>query len=188
MSSRNRIIVYVMHLLDNKYYVGMVNKTEDLRNICNTVSSKFTNKYKPLSILSSIGLQKKTGISYKTIFTLKYMQKYGIDNVRGGGYSEIEITPSSRENIQHYFSHLPNLCNEPDDNLDVLKLYEDAYTKAKFIQYKLYKCHSEFGLNYGELKRRVSEYENNEEFLQLNTSFHLTRSKKQKIFSDIPFV
>lgn len=178
------MFVYVMKLVDNKYYVGSAKK---LTNFCETVTSGFTSLYKPISVLSTIELENRSDISYRTIYTLKYMQKYGIDNVRGGGYSEVNITQSSRDFINHFLSHLPNLSDEDDNNMEVLKLYIDGYKNAKLIQNKMYKSYRDLGLDYGELKRRIGEYEDKPEFLFLDTSSILTRSKKQRIFGSIPF-
>lgn len=184
MLASNKSFVYVMKLVGDKYYVGSAKK---LTNFCETVTSGFTSLHKPISVVSTIKLENRTDVSYRTIYTLKYMQKYGIDNVRGGGYSEVNITQSSRDFIVHFLSHLPNLSHEDDNNMDVLELYIDGYKHAKLIQNKMYKSYRDLGLDYGELKRRINEYENNSEFLFLDTSSVLTRLKKQRIFGSIPF-
>lgn len=95
--------VYVLTLADNKYYIG---KTDDVNKIhkihfTNTIDTIYTPKsslwtgiYRPLSI----------DVIYEntdddTKITLEYMDKKGIDNVRGGSFSEIYLSKEKKDFI-----------------------------------------------------------------------------------------
>lgn len=74
---------------DNKYYVG---KTNNLDNRFHQhkigQGSYWTRKYKPIKILKYYNTYDNFDEDKETI---KYMNKYGIDNVRGGSFSKIKL-------------------------------------------------------------------------------------------------
>lgn len=83
------IYIYVLKLKNKKYYVG---RTKDLDKRIeehkNGEGSEWTNKYKFVKIL-----EKFEGDVYdEDKYTIKYMDKYGIDNVRGGTFSNIDLS------------------------------------------------------------------------------------------------
>ena len=43
-------------------------------------------------------------------YVIKYMDKYGIDNVRGGSYSQMILNEDLKKNINRYFVTANNLC------------------------------------------------------------------------------
>ena len=81
--------IYVLKLEDNKYYVG---KTSDIErrmiNHVDGVASSWTKKYKPLGIVEILH---NMDAYDEDKYTLIYMDKYGINNVRGGVYVTEEL-------------------------------------------------------------------------------------------------
>lgn len=78
------IFVYILLLQQNKYYVGHTSNprfmTEEHFQLNNT---QWTQKYTPIRLLEFISNCDKFD---EDKYTLKYMDKYGIDNVRGGSF------------------------------------------------------------------------------------------------------
>ena len=96
------VYIYVLKLIDDKYYVG---KTENydirLNQHFDFNGSKWTQKYKPLYIEELIPNCDNLD---EDKFTIKYMIKYGIDNVRGGTFCQI-ILSNDLINILFYFTN-----------------------------------------------------------------------------------
>ena len=86
--------IYVIKLTNNKYYVG---KTKDvnfrLGQHFDGFGSMWTQKYKPVEVIKII----ETNDDFdEDKITLKYMAKYGIDNVRGGSFCKIELDDNDK--------------------------------------------------------------------------------------------
>ena len=84
--------IYVLKLNKGKYYVG---KTTDVMKRytehCNGGGSSWTSMYPPVSLIES-----KVLISHhdENNITKDMMKKYGINNVRGGSYTQIRLDDS----------------------------------------------------------------------------------------------
>jgi len=87
------VFIYILKLTQDKYYVG---KTENpkfrLDSHFKNGGCAWTKKYKPQQI---IALFPDCDDFDEDKFTLKYMSKYGIDNVRGGSFCRSELTDKS---------------------------------------------------------------------------------------------
>ena len=84
------VFIYILQLENNKYYVGKTNNPQfRLDQHFNSTGSVWTTKYKPLSVLEII---KDCDEYDEDKYTRKYMDKFGIDNVRGGSFCE-EVLP-----------------------------------------------------------------------------------------------
>ena len=92
------VFIYILKLKNNKYYVG---KTEDpdLRLLAhqNNSGSMWTKKYKPIKVIELFEGDKYDEDKY----VHKYMDKYGIENVRGGSYSSIKLRKDQLNNLKH---------------------------------------------------------------------------------------
>lgn len=81
--------IYVLKLASGKYYVG---KSADVARRFQQHKagrgSTWTSKYKPVSIVET---RPMISAFDETNVTKEYMKKYGMDNVRGGAYSAINI-------------------------------------------------------------------------------------------------
>jgi predicted GIY-YIG superfamily endonuclease len=89
MSNTN---IYVLLLEKGKYYIG---KSNDVFKRCmehfEGSGSCWTKKYKPLKLEKTI---ENVSPFEEDKITKEYMLKYGIENVRGGTYTQIELTES----------------------------------------------------------------------------------------------
>ena len=102
--------IYVLRLEGGRYYIG---KTNDIMNRyqqhLNGNGSAWTRKYKPLII-------EKTIINVSPFeedkLTKEYMSKYGIDNVRGGSYVEMELSDFHKDALKMEIWGAKDLCTQ----------------------------------------------------------------------------
>ncbi len=82
--------LYVLKLTSNKYYVGITSKTPEIRfkeHSQGFNAAAWTRKYKPVSIhyQKDLGrILESKAESYENKVVRRYINKYGIENVRGG--------------------------------------------------------------------------------------------------------
>lgn len=116
------INIVVLELENNCFFIG---KTDDILfniNKYNRNCNIFTKKHKPIRLHEF----KQNSSIYDLDITVKiYMNKYGINNVRGGSYSELELSQSQINilqkelqmiNNEHQDSNLINNFYNKDDN------------------------------------------------------------------------
>lgn len=100
--------IYVLKCDQEKYYVGKTNKSvierfgEHINN-----PGVWTKKYKPIKIIESF--ESFSEFDEDTT-TLKYMKKYGIDNVRGGTYTQINLPKYQYRTLQNQINHITDRC------------------------------------------------------------------------------
>lgn len=89
-NTNEAIIIYVLELEQGKYYVG---RTIDVKKRWKEhklgIGAKWTKIYKPKQI---IDIKYNADCFDEDKYVKIYMDKYGIDNVRGGSYSSIKLT------------------------------------------------------------------------------------------------
>ncbi len=103
------VYIYILQLEDNKYYVGK-SETPELRieNHINQINgSQFTKKYKPIKIVEIIS---NCDDYDEDKYTLKYMDTYGVNNVRGGSFSQIELNEENIKMINKMINGAKNQC------------------------------------------------------------------------------
>ena len=102
------IIIYVLKLEKNKYYVG---KTYDMNKRWNEhingAGALWTKKYKPIKIMNKV---KEVSLFDEDKITKEIMAKYGIENVRGGSYVREILDESQITNLQKEIWSSLNLC------------------------------------------------------------------------------
>ena len=101
--------LYVLKLQNDKYYIG---KTKDIKlrldqHFSNTYSSQFIGKYKPVEVLETISYIEDFD---EDKYVLKYMKEKGIDNVRGGSFSSIELTENEKNFISKLIKTTEDRC------------------------------------------------------------------------------
>jgi len=102
--------IYILKLQNNKYYVGKSNdlKTRAQAHI-NGTASLWTKKYKPISVEIII----PNASSYdENKYTIEYMGKYGIDNVRGGIYVTEALDNTQRSEINKQIWGATDCCTQ----------------------------------------------------------------------------
>ena len=89
--------IYVLGLIDGRYYVGRSDNVQQrYQQHLNGDGSAWTKKYRPVSLVETI----KGGIFDEDKVTKQYMAKYGIDNVRGGSYVQIQLSEVQKEALK----------------------------------------------------------------------------------------
>jgi predicted GIY-YIG superfamily endonuclease len=101
--------LYVLKLVQDKYYIG-----KSCHNIWYRFSehnkgrgAQWTKIYKPIMILENFESDNKF---IEDILTKKYMEIYGIENVRGGSYSNIILRDWQIKALKHEFKTADDLC------------------------------------------------------------------------------
>ena len=92
--------IYVLQCTKKKYYVGKSINVDKRYQEHLDGSTAWTAKYTPLKILETVESLTNTSELNKT---LEYMERYGIDNVRGGPWCQL--------NIQHYIKYITSLIH-----------------------------------------------------------------------------
>ena len=84
--------LYVLKLEKSKWYVGKTtNVIERYQQHVTGSGSAWTSKYPPVSLTESKPI---TSPHDENNTTKDYMKKYGVDNVRGGSYTQIKLDDS----------------------------------------------------------------------------------------------
>lgn len=119
------VCIYVLQLEKKKYYIGKTDNLEKrIQQHYNSNGSEWTKKYKFVKTLEI--LQNKDNED-EDKYTLKYMNKYGIDNVRGGSFCEIDLSEECKRvmeiiindyGIDKFFLNIEQFC----------KMYEKELT------------------------------------------------------------
>lgn len=101
--------LYVLKLIKDKYYVGISRNDITIRynQHLKGQGATWTRIYKPLYIIESI----KTNTMFdEDKYTKMYMNKFGIENVRGGSYSNIILEDYQLKTLDKEFKNVNNLC------------------------------------------------------------------------------
>ena len=79
---------YVLELSNNKYYVGISDNIDvRLDSHFKNKGSKWSQLHKPIRVVERFIGSKDS----EREFTLKYMREYGWQNVRGGGWTAVNM-------------------------------------------------------------------------------------------------
>ena len=91
------VFIYALELDDNKYYIGKTTEPEfRINQHFDADGSAWTKKYKPIRLHQLIP---DCDDYDEDKYTLIYMDKYGINNVRGGSFVQITLNKSTIDNI-----------------------------------------------------------------------------------------
>lgn len=88
----SKFLLYILKLEGGKYYIGKTNNLNSrINDHFNSRGCEWTKKHKPLIVTEIIECKSNLEEDH---WVEKYMQKYGIENVRGGSYSNITLDRS----------------------------------------------------------------------------------------------
>ncbi len=101
--------IYVLLCEGNHYYIGKTERKIEKRidEHFRTNGSYWTKKYKPLKVVETIQSNDKMD---EDKYTKKYMLLYGIENVRGGTYTEMILPEYKLKCLQDELCTIDNLC------------------------------------------------------------------------------
>ena len=127
------VYIYILLLKNNKYYVGKpttpnfsINYNFNLNNskwTNNLNDDEWTIKYKPVKVLKVIP---DCDNFDEDKYTIMYMNKYGIENVRGGSFCELNLTLQNKTIIQKMLQTTSDVCFKSDTKEDYI-IESDSY-------------------------------------------------------------
>ena len=101
--------VYILKLQNDKWYIGKSDNPEKrFLQHKNGSGSAWTSRYKAVELFKVI---ENVSPFDEDKFTKEYMSLYGIDNVRGGSYTQIILPNEQIKSIQRELWSTNNLCN-----------------------------------------------------------------------------
>jgi hypothetical protein len=110
LPSNDPVIIYKLQLYGNKWYVG---STTSLKARCDAHmrgrGAAWTKRHKPIrmhtlgTVSSNAGLEEDKQV-------LILMELYGVDNVRGGSYSQVTLSPAQKAEIDVKLNHNKGGC------------------------------------------------------------------------------
>jgi predicted GIY-YIG superfamily endonuclease len=132
-------IIYALQLQEGKFYVGKTHINWGIEITFDEhvkgYGCEWIRKYKPLSIIEKYEHDSEFE---EDILTKKYMMKYGIQNVRGGSYTKIELESWQINCLEHEFKnisgHLENECNKSPYNDYLLEFETEDKINEEIIK------------------------------------------------------
>jgi len=98
------LYIYIIKLENNKYYVGKTLYPDfRINDHFNSTGSAWTRKYKPIEIVQLID---NCDDYDEDKYVIKYMEEYGINNVRGGSFNQVKL---SKRKYIHNKSNVKNI-------------------------------------------------------------------------------
>ena len=120
------VYVYILKLVKNKFYVGKTtNPLFRLNDHYNGNGASWTKKYKPLTLDKIIPNCDEYD---EDKYTIKYMDLYGIQNVRGGTFTQIVLPTHTTEILSKMCRSANNRCFNCGQAGHFIK---DCYAKNK---------------------------------------------------------
>lgn len=128
------VYVYTLLLEQNKYYVGKTdNPRFRIESHFDASGSAWTKKYPPLKLLELIP---DCDHFDEDKYTKIYMNKYGINNVRGGSFCQIELDKRTYEMLEKMIFSATNkcyLCEEEGHFIDNCPYENDKFNKVYYL-------------------------------------------------------
>ena len=113
-----RSYIYVLKLIDERYYVGRTsNFMQRMNEHFNGMGSEYTKKYKPIKIIE---VTEEINVTDERDKTLEYMKMYGYEKVRGYAWCR-EIL----KKLPKIGKKKKSILEKNYDNEDIRKMYID---------------------------------------------------------------
>ena len=114
MIKSDKTFIYILKLENNKYYIGRTSRPQlRIPKHYSSYGSAWTNLHKPEETLEVIP---NCDSFDEDKITKQYMNKYGIDNVRGGSYCQINLTEHQKQFIKREIQNVNNVCYNCGDS------------------------------------------------------------------------
>lgn len=132
--------VYVLALENNKYYVGRTNNVNsDIERHKAGEFCEFTRINKPMN---SFEFDVSTSTFDEDCMVKKYMSTDGINNVRGGSYSSLELTCGQIMSLQRELMYAANkklICSDGHDMTNFNSTYISTYLMCTYSGHSIEK-------------------------------------------------
>ncbi len=168
--------IYVLKLEDNKFYIGKTNN--DVNNMYNqhknNTDCEWTTKYPPIELVNKMSSEYSLD---EDKLTKCYMKKYGIENVRGGSYSKVELDDSVIKSLEHEFSLNQDITVGDIYSEDFKELYaqvDDVHQLLEIFQQQMNLAKDMWCLPFDKAHLK---YQNNK-IKELDTKLHMIDIKK----------
>lgn len=154
-----KTVIYVLQLQNGKYYVGRTDNHEQ-RILQHTggLGSEWTKKHRPISTEPVEMIEDEGFMELST--TLKYMKKYGVDNVRGADYSTLQLSKETKDQIEQHFRSEDNRCfkcggehfvrNCNNSGWSIWSFFSKCFTRCKRCKNKQNQRRVNFGKHTGK--------------------------------------
>ena len=131
------VYIYILKLENNKYYIGKTDNPKiRLDNHFKKGGSSWTKKHTPTQIEA---IFPECDVFDEDKYTIKYMEKFGIENVRGGSFCKISLANENKNLIQRMISSATDCCHFCDE-----KGHFSSYCKSKKGKNKYKKQNNHF--------------------------------------------
>lgn len=102
------VYIYIIQLQNNKYYVGKTSNPQfRLESHFSQNGSEWTKMYKPIRLVELIA---NCDDYDEDKYTRMYMDKYGVDNVRGGSFASVNLDNATRKQLEKMHKSTNNQC------------------------------------------------------------------------------
>jgi hypothetical protein len=102
------VFIYTLQLEKGKYYIGKTNNPQfRFESHFNSNGSEWTKIYKPVKVLELIP---NCNDYDEDKYTRIYMDKYGINNVRGGSFVSVKLEKSTIDTLKQMSNGTNNRC------------------------------------------------------------------------------
>ena len=121
--------VYILKLENDKYFIGHTQSIENFKSQLKKKNIQWINDNPLIKILKVINKCDKFDVDK---YTKKYMEVYGIDNVRGGSYHEVELSQGIINQISNEIKILKqDIYIEESSSEDQEDPLEDSFDKIE---------------------------------------------------------
>lgn len=102
-------MLYVLKCKHEKYYIGKTLRpiSKRIKEHFSNCGSEWTKQYEPVEVIETVPLEHDF---HEDVLTKKYMQVYGIKNVRGGTYSMVHLPEYKILSLQDEICTARNTC------------------------------------------------------------------------------
>ena len=102
------VFIYALRLIKDKYYIGKTNNPGFRLDVhFNYLGSIWTKIYKPVEVCEIIP---NCDIYDEDKYTIKYMDRYGIKNVRGGSFCSVKLHDRQITFLEQMINGANNRC------------------------------------------------------------------------------